>query len=580
MTPARSLYAARVLGLRLCSSAIALALFACGDASPRAPTTPREPRALVTSGPTADRAAEAPAASADTPAGPGAPVTSYPGVEGVPGALARFGSLSWRVRDVLTRVYAFDDGRIWAAEHGRIRDIRTDDTVMTVTRCAAYDILPSGDQLACLQRGPTQVEFRKIPSGDVVSKLALGVKPPPQKSRSPFSDHPASIDVTEAGGLLVVAEGSRLRVSALPYKVQSVEKAPDPLGFARERDEPLEDPPRRRMLSPNGKVRATLDRDTLRVAAAVNGKIEGFDGWSPRDSPIGGAWLSDGGFVLWYGRSWERLSPRGVRVAEGDHTAARHYMLGAFVHEGRDGAFVGAELNDDGYQYRLMTPDLAKTPLFTIDRCLAQVPGTTSIVCSDIRIQPGKSAAEGDIVLIDATSGAERGRRALSKDHLMSAHVAADGGVYVERMRGKDILDKSLGVAVPDFDKVIEASGKRGRVVGLLPKHAALFRSADDGALWVVESGAFRQLFAPADRAASTVAVSPDGRRIAVVVFGKHDETELLVIDARTGAAQAKFVAPLGDYVGTVAFDASGQRILTAAQGIVWLWDATSRGVL
>jgi hypothetical protein len=553
------------------------AIAACGEPPARARSAPPSVAAVPTA---------TPAASASSPPTPSASTaTQAAGVPGSPGAIARFGSLTYRVPNVVTRVYAFDDGRVWSFEGLHVRDVKTDEIVMTVS-CAAADILPSGDLITCLRREPSRVDLLRIPGGEVDSTVTLGIPPlpSPRGKHSIFADAPAGIEVTESGGLRVTVSGKLVTLSPPPFVIKKIEKAPDPIAVlfsSSPSSAPQhQDPPRNRSVSPDGSVRATVDKKTKSVSVVAKGKREGVTGWAPSDMPIHAALVSDGGFVIGYGTSWERLDHNGKLVGGGDRQSATHYMMGPFVHDGKDGAFVGAQSNHDEYAYRLLTPELSAAPLFRTDRCLAQVPGTTSIVCSDIRVPPGeKHGAEGDIVLFDALTGKERARRNLGKDHLTNAYVASDGGILVELSLGKrQILNRDLSVAVPSLEETIKKSGKMGYVVGLLPGRVAIFRATREPGLWAIEGETFRPLFVEPGAETSGVEVSPDGRRVAVVVH-RGRATELLLLDAATGNRQARFVGEMGHYVGGLAFDAKGERVLTAAQGVVWLWDATSRGV-
>ncbi len=562
--------------------ALSFALSSCGQAPPTAASQPLAPPARAAAAPTASQSS-APAAPAVSSAASAPP----PGVPGFPGALARFGSLTHRVPNALTRVYAFDSGDVWLVDGRHIRDVATDELVVTVEGCAAFDLLPSGDRLVCLKRNPIRLEIMQISSGQIESTLSLGVQPKPARKgprASILADLSEQVGVTrtESNGLRVIVAGKQVTVSPPPYKVNKVEDAPSPFAgaFSEGGAKLPEDPPADTRVSPNGSVRAIVDKDTLGVVIETSGKREGPGGWAPSSSPIGAAWLSDGGFVIWYGSSWERVDRDGRLAGRAARGKARHHMVGAFVNEGRDGAFVGTDEKGDGYRYRLMTPDLA-APTFHTDRCLAQVPGTTSVVCSDIRVPAtDKDDAEGDVVLFDAITGQEQTRRSLGKTHLTSAFVAADGAILIEPSSGKrQIWKRDLAVAVPDLDVTIKKAGKLGFVVGLLPGNAVLFHATRDPGLWVIEGDAFRPLFVEAAAELSAVEPSPDGKRVAVVVHRGHD-TELLLLDAATGKAEAKFVGPMGRYVGALAFDAKGERLLTAAQGVVWVWDATGRGSL
>ncbi len=132
------------------------------------------------------------------------------------------------------------------------------------------------------------------------------------------------------------------------------------------------------------------------------------------------------------------------------------------------------------------------------------------------------------------------------------------------------------------LDQSLATYAAPGAVVGrfaLMPDGRSLIVPGSDGTLYSIESrsGSARQLGRLADAEPTTLALSRDGRRIAVGL----KSGELCLCDALTGALLARFQAHPGEPIWALAFSPDGASLASgtlaaAVSDPIRLWDCAS----
>jgi WD40 repeat protein len=178
---------------------------------------------------------------------------------------------------------------------------------------------------------------------------------------------------------------------------------------------------------------------------------------------------------------------------------------------------------------------------------------------------------EGGIALWDAQSG-----QLLS---LLKGHSS-----YVEGLafgpRGKTLLSGSLDGTVKVWDLELGAELK---TLGPLAPVTAVALSADgrraaaaglDGSVkvWKVESWAEERTLQAQEKESSSIAFSPDGRRLAA---GGEGDFALRIWDVENGRVERKIEGHTSD-ITSVRYLADGRFVLTASELAAIVWDARS----
>lgn len=180
-------------------------------------------------------------------------------------------------------------------------------------------------------------------------------------------------------------------------------------------------------------------------------------------------------------------------------------------------------------------------------------------------------ADDGEVRVIEATTGTVLARMAAPKGSLMAAFGPADPDRVAVFTEGSvHLIDVPAGRAVRSFpvgqpdNRLDGALSPDGRLVAV---------TTEPFSVWEVETGRRRfEVGAVPDPDAAVF--SADGRMLAV-----WDGAEIAVVDVRTGTVVRRFRQPGGNVFATCgAFSPDGTRLATGGdEGTIVIWDMATR---